>query len=104
MSEDKELNFSYDPNNVMFGGTIQQITIGTNKSGTPKTTAIVHCRSARGQSFDTKVVVIGHGTPGDKLRELYESKSYCWVQGRLASDKSRRVWIIPSHVFDGGAE
>ena len=104
MSETKELNFSFDPNNVMFGGRIIQITMGKNKLGTPKVTAIVVSRSQRGETYNTTMVVIGYGNQADKIRELYESSSYCLISGKLASDKSRRCWIIPTQVYDGGAE
>tara|TARA_R110000765_G_scaffold392408_1_gene485558 strand:+ start:124 stop:435 length:312 start_codon:yes stop_codon:yes gene_type:complete len=94
-----------DPNVVVFGGKITEFLEGQNTHGNTKVVAkLVNSYQGGRKSFDTSVGVTAYGTQAKRMTELYESHSYCLVHGRLASNKEGSVFIIPTQVYDGGAE
>ncbi len=100
----KSVDCAEDPNVVLFGGRVSQLTMGKNNQGLPKAMAKVVNESSMGARFNTVLSVTAHNKNARKLAELYESGSYCLLQGRMASDKTGLVFLIPDRVFDAGAD
>jgi len=103
MSQTKSLY--EDPNIVVFGGKITQFLEGKNTHGNLKIEAkLVNSHGQGKKTFDTVVGVTAYGAAASKMKDLYESHSYCLVHGRLASNRGDDLFVIPSQVFDGGVE
>ena len=94
-----------DPNVVVFGGKITQFLEGKNTHGNQKVVAkLVNTYQGGRKTFDTVVGIAAYGKEAERIKSLYECGSYCLVHGRLASNKTGGVFIIPNQVYDGGAE